>query len=87
MKQPKSLADFEQLPDSAYIRLRQLVGTVLPFSSATVWRRCRIGAFPPPVRLSAGITAWRVGAIRQWLKDPTQFQVPQRVRKQGRRLS
>ena len=73
MNQPKSLTTFEQLPDNAYIRLRQLVGTVLPFSSATVWRFCRTGAFPPPVRLSAGITAWRVGDIRQWLKDPARF--------------
>lgn len=73
MNQPKSLATFEQLPDSAYIRLRQLVGTVLPFSSATVWRYCRTGAFPPPVRVSAGITAWRVGDIRQWLRDPARF--------------
>ena len=73
MNQPKSLATFEQLPDSAYIRLRQLVGTVLPFSSATLWRYCRTGAFPPPVRVSAGVTAWRVGDIRQWLRDPERF--------------
>jgi prophage regulatory protein len=86
MRQPKSLIAFEHLPDSAYIRLRQLVGTVLPFSSATLWRKCRRGEFPPPVRLSAGITAWRVGQIRLWLEDPTRFQTPQHAPKAGRRL-
>lgn len=87
MHQPKSPIAFEHLPDGAYIRLRQLVGTVLPFSSATLWRKCRRGEFPPPVRVSAGVTAWRVGQIRLWLEDPAQFQTRQHGPNVGRRLS
>jgi predicted DNA-binding transcriptional regulator AlpA len=84
MRQPKLPIAFEHLPDSAYIRLRQLVGSVLPFSSATLWRKCRRGEFPPPVRLSAGVTAWRVGQIRLWLEDPIGFKAQQHAPKVGR---
>jgi predicted DNA-binding transcriptional regulator AlpA len=73
MNQPKSTVSFEHLPDSAYIRARQLVESVLPFSSTTLWRYCRTGAFPPPVRVSAGVTAWKVKDIRAWLQNPSKF--------------
>lgn len=70
-----TLTTFDQLPDAAYIREAQLVqspkrpGTpaVLPFSSPTLWRKVNAGTFPKPVKLSARVTAWQVGAIRQWL--------------------
>jgi prophage regulatory protein len=66
--------EFHQLPDDALIRLYLLFAWgLIPFSASTLWRKCRSGAFPPPVRVSAGITAWRVGDIRQWLKDPQRF--------------
>jgi len=71
--QRKQHSSFEHLPDSALIRINQLVGVVLPFSAATLWRKCRRGEFPPPIRVSAGVTAWQVGAVRTWLKDPGQF--------------
>lgn len=66
---------FDALPDSALLREAQLVpspkrphGTpVLPFSAATLWRKVRDGEFPAPLKLSAGVTAWRVGDVRSWL--------------------
>ena len=66
---------FDHLPDSALVRESQLVqspkrphGTApLPFSAATLWRMSRAGTFPKPVRLSAKVTAWRVGDVRSWL--------------------
>lgn len=66
---------FDALPDSALLREAQLVPSpkrpnatpVLPFSAATLWRRVRDGSFPAPLKLSAGITAWRVGDVRSWL--------------------
>lgn len=59
--------DFQNLPDSALLRARQVL-TVTPFSSPTLWRRCKTGEFPAPVRLEGRITAWRWGEVRAWLE-------------------
>lgn len=59
---------FDSLPDSALIRQRDLIQSVLPFSAATLWRRVKAGTFPQPLKVSAGITAWRVSEVRQWLE-------------------
>jgi len=62
--------DFDALPDSALIRQAQLLGGILPFKSATLWRRVKAGQFPQPIRLPEGrITAWRVGDVRAWLEE------------------
>jgi prophage regulatory protein len=62
-------ATFDNLPASGYIRQAQLIPHVVPFSSATLWRRCSQGLFPKPVRLSERVTAWRVGDVREWLES------------------
>ncbi len=60
--------DFEKLPDDALIRLRQLRALqLIPFSASTLWRHCRSNDFPRPVKVSPGVTAWRVGDIRAFL--------------------
>ncbi len=70
------LVAFDELPDSAFVRLRQLLSSaVIPFSATTTWRRVREGTFPRPVRISPQITAWRVGQIREWLRCPSEFVV------------
>lgn len=66
---------FDALPDSAFIRESQLVQSPkrpdipapLPFSAPTLWRKVKSFEFPRPVRLSARVTAWRVGDVRAWL--------------------
>ncbi len=66
--------DFDQLPDSALVRLQTLITSgVLPFSASTLWRKCRSNQFPAPIRVSAQVTAWRAGDIRDWLKAPGQY--------------
>ena len=61
---------FDDLPDVALIQIRPLVNyRVLPFSATTIWRKCRNKEFPPPIKISAGITAWRVGDIRKYLAE------------------
>jgi len=85
MNEPKSAPTFEQLPDAAFIRARNLM-SILPFSAATLWRRCREGIFPAPVRLSAGITAWRVADIRRWLANPADFKAHKYTPTGGQRL-
>jgi prophage regulatory protein len=68
------LVPFDDLPDSAFVRLNQLLSTgLVPFSAATTWRRVRAGTFPKPVRISPQVTAWRVGQIREWSKCPGNF--------------
>lgn len=72
-KQPKQPWSFEHLPDSALVRVNQLVGTVLPFSTATLWRKVKDGQFPTPIKVSDAITAWRVADIRRWLANPSSY--------------
>jgi prophage regulatory protein len=62
---------FDDLPASGFIRQAQLIPHVVPFSSATLWRRCKED-FPKPVKLSSRITAWRVGDVRAWLQSQAQ---------------
>ena len=57
---------FDRLPATGFIRQPQVL-EVVPFSSATLWRKCKAGQFPKPVKLSVRVTAWRVGDIRQFL--------------------
>lgn len=69
---------FDDLADSAFIRASHLVRdpknpqrTVpLQISIATLWRWCNdpVMGFPQPLKLSAGVTAWKVGEVRAWLK-------------------
>jgi predicted DNA-binding transcriptional regulator AlpA len=58
---------FDNLPNTGYLRQAQLIPDVVPISSATLWRKCKAGTFPNPVKLSERVTAWRVGDIRGWL--------------------
>lgn len=66
---------FDSLPASGYIRQAQLIPHVVPFSSATLWRKCKAGQFPKPVKLSERVTAWNCGAVRRWLEQQAE-QVP-----------
>lgn len=59
---------FSELPDTAFLRERQLLGGLVPFSSATLWRRVGDGGFPKPIKLGSHITVWRVGDVRSWLE-------------------
>jgi prophage regulatory protein len=60
---------FDDLPDMAMIQIRPLLNyRVLPYSATTIWRKCRQGDFPQPIKVSPGITAWRVGDIRKYLE-------------------
>lgn len=61
------VSDFDHLPDSAYIRPKQLIQNVLPWSQATFWRKVASKEFVEPVKLSSRITAFRVGDVRAWL--------------------
>lgn len=57
-----------QLPETGYIRQAQLIPGIIPFSSATLWRKVKAGTFPAPVKLSERVTAWNVESIRAWME-------------------
>lgn len=54
------------LPETGFVRQSQLKG-IIPFSAATLWRKVKAKEFPSPVKLSAGVTAWRVEEVRAWM--------------------
>ena len=70
------IPNFDELPDTAYARLAQLIRdpkhptrtTPLPFSAATLWRKVREGTFPAPLKLGPAISAWCVADVRSWLR-------------------
>ncbi len=63
--------EFEELPAIGFVRQSQLIPAIVPFSSATLWRKAKAGTFPAPVKLSARVTAWRVEDVREWIRSRT----------------
>jgi predicted DNA-binding transcriptional regulator AlpA len=61
-------AEYGKLPETGFVRQSQLI-TFIPFSAATLWRKVKAAQFPAPVKLSAGITAWRVEDVRKWIEQ------------------
>ena len=71
-----SLAVFDALPDSGWLRESQLVrspkspeSAIAPllFSAPTLWRKVKAGTFPKPYKLSERVTAWKVSQVREWM--------------------
>ena len=65
-----------QLPETGFLRERQILGdknakpptpAIIPVSHATWWRGCKSGIYPAPLKLSSGVTVWRVCDIRALL--------------------
>jgi hypothetical protein len=71
---PKVQPAFDQLPDDAFMRQKPLLRSGLaPFSASTLRRKWLKKEFPSPIKISQGITAFRVGDIRKWLADPAGY--------------
>ena len=60
---PAELIHFDELPDIAHVRLPVVKG-LYGCSESAIWRNCKTGAIPAPVRLAQNITAWNVGTLR-----------------------
>jgi prophage regulatory protein len=72
---------FETLPDSALVREKLIIGStddlrgnkqssssrIVPVSKSTWRRMVKAGRAPAPIKLHTGISAWRVGDLREWL--------------------
>jgi len=63
---PEALSSFDQLPDSANVRL-PVVMRLYGISSASVWRGVKAGTIPKPRKLTPRTTAWLVRDLRQAL--------------------
>ena len=62
-----------QLPESGFLRLRQIIGNakaeppipaIIPVSKSTWWAGVKAGRYPSPLKISERSTAWRVEDIR-----------------------
>jgi predicted DNA-binding transcriptional regulator AlpA len=63
---PDALANFDRLPDSAYIRLPVMIG-LFGVSAASIWRGVKNQSIPKPVKLTERTTAWSVRLVREAL--------------------
>ena len=62
---PNALVNFDQLPNSAYVRLPVLI-KLYGVSATTIWRYCG-KTIPSPIKLTPRTTCWNVGEIRKAL--------------------
>lgn len=62
-----ALANFDSLPDSAYVRM-PVVQALYACSSMTVWRGVKSLRIPAPKKLSPRTTCWNVGELRRALE-------------------
>ncbi|MDH5414575.1 MAG: hypothetical protein OEW87_10590 [Flavobacteriaceae bacterium] len=59
-----------KLPETGYLRLNQIIGDsktyppLIPIGKSTWWAGVRCGRYPAPVKISPGVTAWKVEDIR-----------------------
>ena len=63
---PAALSQFDQMPNSAYIRL-PVIMSLYSVSAATIWRGVKNSTIPKPAKLSERCTAWNVGQVRSAL--------------------
>ena len=55
--------DSPSIPSTGFMRISEVL-TVIPISRSSWWAGVKSGRYPKPVKLSARVTAWRVGDIR-----------------------
>lgn len=52
---------------TGFLRQSQILGTIVPVGSSTLWRWVAAGTFPAPVKLSERVTAWRSADVQAWV--------------------
>jgi predicted DNA-binding transcriptional regulator AlpA len=57
---------------SGYKRIKSVI-PIYGMSAATIWRKVKDGTFPKPVKLSAGVTAWKIEDLLAWESDPLNY--------------
>lgn len=72
---PPALTHYSSLPDEAHVRVDVVAG-LIGASRATIYRMVSRGRLPAPRKLSPGVSAWRVGDLRQSLAAMVQEAAP-----------
>lgn len=57
------------LPETGYLRLSQIIPSIIPVSKSTWWLGVKSGRYPSPVKLSERCTAWRAEEIRALIEQ------------------
>jgi uncharacterized spore protein YtfJ len=74
MMSQETVAFSHQLPETGFLRVSQIVGdptakppkpAIIPVSKSGWWAGVKSGKYPAPLKLSEGVTAWRVEDIRK----------------------
>src|SRR5688572_30464726 len=60
------------LPAAGFARLKQFPSLGIPIPPSTVWAWVRKGKFPAPIKISEGVTAWRLADINAWIEAQPQ---------------
>jgi prophage regulatory protein len=60
---------FDALPADAILRLPDVI-RVTGLSRSSVYEKARRGQFPKSVKISQRVIGWRIGEVRQWLREP-----------------
>lgn len=51
-----------------FIRRKEVIEMV-GYSASSIWRRCKEGSFPRPVRLGPSAVAWRLSELEEWMRS------------------
>ncbi|WP_051294915.1 helix-turn-helix transcriptional regulator [Maridesulfovibrio bastinii] len=57
-----------KMPDTGFLRLPEVL-TFIPISKSTWWDGIQKGKFPKGIKLTAGVTAWKVEDIRKLIEE------------------
>ncbi len=79
MSDPRTnLIDFDFLPDEGFIRAIDLQRLgITPFSNSTRHRLIKAKKFPKPRDVGPNIKPFKVGDIREWQQDPSNYRQPE----------
>lgn len=70
------MKSFGELPDDALIR-GTTVRQIMNCSSVTIWRHCKAGRFPTPIRFTKhGHMLWRVSDLRAFQRGEWAPRIP-----------
>lgn len=63
-----------QLAETGYLRIHQIIGNpkknipaLIPISRSQLWRNCRAGKFPKPIKLGPRVTVWSIESVKQYI--------------------